>query len=188
MPIDRSLGRNVQFYDAISSDVALGGMIQNGSVTEGKFLDILGILFITETPIRVQERSLGHIVMKTNTRLENGGFATEIRARDGRCVISKVVNTQQGSLYRYGRWITDTDDTNGVLRINSLQNVMLLREHIHSMLGGRVLDPVCREPNNVHHKNMRGAGVPIFEHDFSRGNMIGVISKEPYAKERLESG
>ena len=33
---------------------------------------------------------------------------------------------------------------------------------------------------------MRGAGEPIFEHDFSGGDMIGVISKEPYAKERLE--
>ncbi|RPB21781.1 hypothetical protein L211DRAFT_840415 [Terfezia boudieri ATCC MYA-4762] len=40
MPIDRSLGRNVQFYDAASPEVALRGMIQNGSVTEGNFLGI----------------------------------------------------------------------------------------------------------------------------------------------------
>ncbi|KAF8418492.1 hypothetical protein EV426DRAFT_720475 [Tirmania nivea] len=52
MPIDRSLGRNFQSYDATSPEVALGGMIQNGSVREANFL---GILLITEKPIRVQE-------------------------------------------------------------------------------------------------------------------------------------
>ena len=74
MPIDRSLGRNVQFYDARSPGDALGGMIQNGSVTEGNFLDMLGILLITQTPIRVQERGSSHIVLKTNTRLEAGHY------------------------------------------------------------------------------------------------------------------
>ncbi|RPB29518.1 hypothetical protein L211DRAFT_832221 [Terfezia boudieri ATCC MYA-4762] len=123
MPIDRSLGRNVQFYDATSPGDALGGLIQNGSVTEANFLDMLAILLITKTPIRVQERDSGHIVMRTNTRLEaghydvycdsrinvnyepwvyrimshsvsgrDGAFTTGIRGRDGRCVISGVVN------------------------------------------------------------------------------------------------
>ena len=66
MPIHRSAGRNVQFYDARSPGDALGGLIQNGSVTEANFLEMLGILLSTETPIRVQERGSGHIVMKTN--------------------------------------------------------------------------------------------------------------------------
>lgn len=34
MPINRSLGRNVRFYNALKPSVALGGLIQNGSVTE----------------------------------------------------------------------------------------------------------------------------------------------------------
>lgn len=116
----------------------------------------------------------------------------------------------------YGRWITDMDDTNRVSKINSLQNGMLLREDIHSMfdqylisvnpddhskivvfeedmdrLDGRVLDPVCRDPNNMqrvsnellrwHYRqsvlaDMRGAGEPIFEHDFAGEDMIKVIS------------
>jgi len=59
---------------------------------------------------------------------------------------------------------------------------------------------VCRDPNDPRvsdellrwyfrqsvFANMRGAGEPIFEHDFSSGDMIGVISREKYGKERLE--
>jgi len=74
MPINRSLGRNIHFYDATSPEVVLGGMVQNGSVTEANFLDILGILLITETPIRVQERESGHVVLRTNNRLEPGVY------------------------------------------------------------------------------------------------------------------
>ena len=74
MPIDRSLGRNVHFYDATSPEVVLGGMIQNGSVTEANFLDMLGILLITETSIRVQKRGTGHIVKSTNNQLGLGKY------------------------------------------------------------------------------------------------------------------
>ena len=79
-------------------------------------------------------------------------FQNGIRARDGKCVISGVVN--RGAPYRwtsweaahifplgkeslwieygYGGWITDMDDTVGASKINSLQNGFLLRQHIHS--------------------------------------------------------
>ena len=79
-------------------------------------------------------------------------FRNGIRARDGKCVISGVVNRSapyrwtsweaahifpldKESLwiqFNYGRWIADVDDTVEVSRINSLQNGILLREHIHS--------------------------------------------------------
>ena len=64
-----------------------------------------------------------------------------------------------------------------------------------------MLDPVCRDPNNPHRvsdellrwhfrqsvlANIRGAGEPIFEHDFAGEDMIKVISGEKYGKERLE--
>ena len=67
-------------------------------------------------------------------------------------------------------------------------------------LDGRVLNPVCRNPNDPHRvsdellrwhfrqsvfANMRGPGEPIFEHDFG-GDMIWEISQEPYGKERFE--
>ena len=74
IPIDRSSGRNVQFYDAKSPSDALGGFIQNGSVTKANFLEMLGILVITETAIRVQERGTGHIITSTNNQLGLGEY------------------------------------------------------------------------------------------------------------------
>lgn len=68
-------------------------------------------------------------------------------------------------------------------------------------IDGRTLDSVCRDPANPHRvsdqllrwhfcqsvlANMRGAGEPIFEHDFTGEDMIGAISQEPYGRERLE--
>ena len=80
-------------------------------------------------------------------------FRNGIRARDGKCVISGVVNTrahrgnwtsfEAAHIFpleseshwiqcNYGRWITDMDGTNGVSKVNSLQNGLLLRQHVHS--------------------------------------------------------
>ena len=69
-------------------------------------------------------------------------------------------------------------------------------------LDGRTLNPICRNPADPHRvsdkllrwhfrqsvfANMRGAGEPIFEHDFPGGtDMIKEICKGSYAKERLE--
>jgi hypothetical protein len=69
-------------------------------------------------------------------------------------------------------------------------------------LDGRILDPVCRDPANLHRvseqllrwhfrqsvlANMRGAGEPIFEHDFPPGtDKMAEMQQEPYAQERLE--
>jgi len=74
IPIDRSLGRNVHFYDASKPGVALGGFIQNGSVTESNFLAMLWVLLITEAPLRVQERTSGHVVTITNNPLQPGEY------------------------------------------------------------------------------------------------------------------
>jgi len=67
---------------------------------------------------------------------------------------------------------------------------------------GKILDPVCRKPTDPHcvsdqflrwHfrqsvlANVRGAGEPIFEHDFPPGtDMVGEILASPYARERFE--
>jgi len=89
MPPDRSLGRNIHFYDATAPDVALGGFIQNGSVTEANFLDFLFILLVTAAPLRVQERNSGHIVVMTNNRLELGEYDIYC---DGRCPLGEGFN------------------------------------------------------------------------------------------------
>ena len=74
MPFDRSPGRNVHFYDASSPDIVLGGLIQNGSVTEANFLDMCEILLVTETPYQVRERDSRQLVTRINTPLEPGHY------------------------------------------------------------------------------------------------------------------
>ena len=67
---------------------------------------------------------------------------------------------------------------------------------------GRTLDPVCRDAANPHRvpdqllrwhfresvlANMRGAGEPVFEHDFPPGtDMMTEIREGPLAQERFE--
>jgi len=81
-------------------------------------------------------------------------FRNGIRARDGKCAISGVVNgnafrdcwasfeaahifpLEKESLwiqYNFGRYITDMDDNTGVSKINSLQNGFILGSDIHSL-------------------------------------------------------
>jgi len=75
MSLNRSLLRNVYFHDATKPDEVLGGFVQNGSITEATFLDILGILLVVEgNPIRVQERLSGHIVSRTDIPLKKGVY------------------------------------------------------------------------------------------------------------------
>ena len=76
MSSNRSHFRNIHFYDATKVDEdALGGLIQNGSITEENFLDMLGILLVTESvPIRVEHRTSGHIVSGNNRRLDVGVY------------------------------------------------------------------------------------------------------------------
>ena len=57
------------FYDALNPTVVLGGLRQNGSITEENFIDMLAILLITETPIVVRHRESGHAVTRTISSL-----------------------------------------------------------------------------------------------------------------------
>jgi len=91
MPTDRSLPRNISFYDATHPDAALGGFLQNGSVTEANFLDILAILLVIEgSPIRVQERASSHIVSRTDVPLETGVY--DIYS-EGMCYVSPIYSS-----------------------------------------------------------------------------------------------
>jgi len=88
MPTDRSIPRNISFYDATHPDVALGGFLQNGSVTKANFLDILAILLVIEGgPILVQERTSSHIVSRTDVPLETGVY--DIYS-EGMCYVSPM--------------------------------------------------------------------------------------------------
>ncbi|CUS12261.1 unnamed protein product, partial [Tuber aestivum] len=75
MSLNRSLPRNVLFYDATNPDESLGGLVQNGSITETNFLDILGILLVVNgSPLRVEGRGSNHIVSRTDVPLPAGVY------------------------------------------------------------------------------------------------------------------
>ncbi|KAF8429514.1 hypothetical protein EV426DRAFT_123865 [Tirmania nivea] len=84
--IINSFWHNVYFHDASAPAIRLGGLIQNGSVTEANFLHMLGILMVFDTPIRVRERSSCHVVSTANYRVELGEYdifcGSPIRAND----------------------------------------------------------------------------------------------------------
>lgn len=127
----------------------------------------------------------------------------------------------------YGRFITDMPDSPLSSRINSPQNGLLLKSNIHQWFDqylisanpddgykvvsfsiddqgydGRILDPVCRDPQDPHHvsdvllrwhfhqsilANMRGAGEPIMEGYIPpRDDMIGGIPASPYKQGRQQ--
>lgn len=58
----------------------LGGLTQNGSITEANFLDMLKIPLVTEGPITVQHRSSGHVITRSHDRLDAGGSGYDIRS------------------------------------------------------------------------------------------------------------
>ncbi|KAG0636519.1 HNH endonuclease-domain-containing protein [Tuber brumale] len=238
------------------------------------------VLVVEGNPIRVQERISHHIVSRTDVHLQTGvyhiycsfvevsdepwfyrmishctttrrdTFRKEIRQRDGKCVISGMVNPEarmqvgnwssfeaghifplrHESLwirYGYDQWITDMNDATGSSKINSIQNGLLLQQSVHRLFDqylitinpddgykvvvfdidlfgydGRILDPVCRNPDDPHHvsdhvlrwhfrqsvlANVRGVGEPISEHEFPPGtDMLSEILDGPYARERFD--
>jgi len=70
---------NVTFYDAASPDVALGGLVRNGSITEANFLDRTVLVVELEEgekggPLRVQARQSNHIISRTDVPLQAGAY------------------------------------------------------------------------------------------------------------------
>ncbi|PUU75709.1 hypothetical protein B9Z19DRAFT_1152524 [Tuber borchii] len=75
MSSTRSGIRNTRFYDAANPKAPLGGLCQNGSITEANFLSILKILIVPEgKPVRAQERISGHVVTENNMSLVAGDY------------------------------------------------------------------------------------------------------------------
>ncbi|KAF8454727.1 hypothetical protein BGX38DRAFT_251374 [Terfezia claveryi] len=197
--------------------------------------------------IQLNNEPLVSRIISFNMSGRDNAFRDGIRNRDGKCVISGVVNELAPYFWAsfeaahifpleavkfwiewgYGRWVTNMDDANGVSKINSCQNGFLLEAGIHQLfdqylvsvnpddgykvvmftknmygIDGRTLEMVCRDPadpNRVSDElllwhfrqsvlaNMKGAGEPVFEHDFPPGtDMVKEISEGPYAKERFE--
>ncbi|KAG0129721.1 hypothetical protein HOY82DRAFT_610319 [Tuber indicum] len=180
MSSNRSHQPNVFFYNGTHPDIALGGLLQNESITEENFLNILGILLVVPAgPLSVQERILGHVVSRSSMVLETAiiqvsdepwifqltsqiaparqdQFSYEVRHWDRKCIISGLSNPEL--LIQANNWIgfvaiTDIDSATGSLKINSPQNGFLLQV-VFTMdflySDGRTLDPACCNAADPH--------------------------------------
>ncbi|KAG0636526.1 hypothetical protein HOY80DRAFT_1088307 [Tuber brumale] len=74
MSLNRTGLRGVLFYDVTKPDEVLGGLWQNGPISEATFLDIRGIFLIVWFPLRVQKRTSSHIVSRINVPLATGEY------------------------------------------------------------------------------------------------------------------
>ncbi|KAK9349706.1 HNH endonuclease-domain-containing protein [Lipomyces doorenjongii] len=216
MATNRSLRRNVHFYFASRPDQELGGLRLHPSILiiadcpyTVSLRDTDAILTATDEPLQpghydIKPNSHGGVISITDescitrvlSRTVSGRdekFRKQVRERDGRCVITGVVNSdadighwrgweaahifpvsKEGDFRNQGlsRWITNREEE-GATGINSCQNGLLMRSHIHQhfdgfdfcinpdnnykitsfdaddeKLDGRILDPICRDPKD----------------------------------------
>ncbi|KAI5310562.1 hypothetical protein KEM55_005318 [Ascosphaera atra] len=191
MSKDRTTGRNVFFFNGTTGE-ALGGLEQQGSITEANLLWILErILLVCDAPFRVINSESKDEVKHKNravipgkygiyseeTRADFGAgtisltdepwlprisssysvsggdnnFRDAVRARDGRCVVSGIVNhlasrgrwdsfevahvfpLEWESVWteeKYGRWVNSNVDADSIAQINSPQNGILLTSNL----------------------------------------------------------
>lgn len=125
----------------MAGDMILKVLLWTASLTEK------GTIELTNEPW--VQRILSHSVSGREDSFRDG-----LRVRDGKCVLSGFPNLNadigdwspfEGAhifplekegiwiTYNLGRWITDLDYMNGVLKINSLQNGLLIRRDLHTM-------------------------------------------------------
>lgn len=78
---DRAAYRNVHFYDASDARL-LGGLYQNGSITEANFLDMLDLILVTYSPIAVQDRFSCNELCRSGRPLQPGIY--DIRSKGTR--------------------------------------------------------------------------------------------------------
>ena len=132
--------RNVRFFDHLTGDL-LGGLFQNGSVTEANFIDMLNIVLVivprssgASLPFTVQSRS-GQVIGRTNEPLAPGNY--DVCVADGsRSIGSDAVRRT---------WLTRIDsiglsDEQFIRRIPS-HNVS--NREIHFKNGVRARDGKC---------------------------------------------
>ncbi|KAK9242803.1 hypothetical protein V1506DRAFT_570678 [Lipomyces tetrasporus] len=223
-----SIGRNVHFYDASRPDDALGGLIFKPSITKDNFLFMLEIIIVTSHPCSVSLRGTGVILLEpghydirpnspeddisTLTDCLWQRFRSQVRARDGKCVITGRRNVEADRGIWRGFEVAHVFPVaseqlfiydNG---INSCQNGLLMQSTVHQMFDGLdfSINPddnykitcfgrddwldgrILQIRGNEVVANMRGAGEPNFEMDFPPGtDMMGEIFSGPEAMKRI---
>lgn len=105
-------------------------------------------------PIRVNDEPWIGRVLSHSVTSRDDAFREGVRARDGKCVMSGVINMKAPSSwvpfqcahvfpmsaenrwieYGYRRWVTDMEDSVGLPSINSTQNGLLMKSDEHNEL------------------------------------------------------
>jgi len=85
MSSHRSHFSNVRFFDEANPDVVLGGLVQNGFLTEKNFLVMLDIVLVTTAPIRVSTEDTGRVVSMVDTRLDVGDYMVSCEGKLSLC-------------------------------------------------------------------------------------------------------
>ncbi|KAJ8100800.1 HNH endonuclease-domain-containing protein [Lipomyces tetrasporus] len=88
MAANRSLGRDVHFYDISRQDQALGGLMLTPSITKRTFLFALGILIVSAHPYDVYLRGTDTPVRPTDEPLQAGKYDIKPDSPYGRVFIT----------------------------------------------------------------------------------------------------
>ncbi|KAI5799405.1 hypothetical protein FPQ18DRAFT_365613 [Pyronema domesticum] len=160
----RSHFRNVRFFDEANPDVVLGGLVQNGSITERNFLTMLDIVFVTTAPIRVSAKDTGKVVSMVGTRLDVRDYLVscedEIQVSDEPWVHRITSHSVSGREDAFRDGIRARDNKCVISgRVHRNPHIWTSFEAAHvfplekeslwiQFNYGQPLDPVCRDPTS----------------------------------------
>jgi len=92
MPINRAAWRNIHICDG-ATGTTLGGLCQNGSVTEANFLWILThILLVGGASFSVRHRDSARVILPTNTPVEPGTYDIHCDGKNPTLKFLAVIN------------------------------------------------------------------------------------------------
>ncbi|KAG0136487.1 hypothetical protein HOY82DRAFT_624867 [Tuber indicum] len=102
----------MSLYNAAEPDVALGGLTQNGSITEENRLNMLEILLVVEGepfPLRVQARISNQFVSRTEVPLETGVHDTSYEGINEPRFHDLLSNAETCREERFRKEVSDRD-------------------------------------------------------------------------------
>ncbi|KAE8440995.1 hypothetical protein EG329_006132 [Mollisiaceae sp. DMI_Dod_QoI] len=208
---DRSKYRNVHIFNASDRNTTIGGLILTDGVTNANFYAMVEIIVIAICDFTLRNES-DVIIEKDSSPLQPGNYyihASQPFDLSNELLLSRALSLQTGTRVQAFR------DANGLLLRSDMHQlfdfydfsinpdddykiVCFSRDRNHiagKFLDQRLLDDPQRPVDQLlrwHFRqavltNMKGAGEPIFEHDFPPGSdIVGNILEGPKAAERME--
>ncbi|KAK9243143.1 hypothetical protein V1506DRAFT_555613 [Lipomyces tetrasporus] len=106
---NRSLGRTVHFYNALSPDDALGGLILNQSITEKNFLFMLEILIVASDPYSVSLRGSGEVLTQSDAPLKPGQYDIRSNAPEEASITRVYSGAGSGRTEKFRNQVRERD-------------------------------------------------------------------------------